>query len=351
MRAQIKKLIAKFWSWLLWQQFISEETFASQTGVTHDNLASATEAAGKEKAWRILLNLFAEVLMRHPTHVGRFQRILQSMSERPFLLMHSAQAKCLLLQDKRQTESLNALDNLDQLEQKYGEFFNRFLAEIGFEDFLRRSNIRELFCAELFEGIGDIALPLGFSNEASHHANHMDMLFVVAIAKYRNARRIFEFGTYLGRTTCGLASIDESVLVHTLNLPPEEDTRYGPYVGQLIKKSPYQGRIQQLFCDSRKFAVGPYANNMDFIFIDADHSYEGVKNDTEKAFQMLATGGVVVWHDFASKSPGVYSYLYELSQERALFRIRNTCIVLYIDGVDALTFTPAKIEALLEEAK
>lgn len=347
----MKKLIEKFRSWPLREQFISEEKPASQIGVTPDNLASVTEAAGKEKAWRILLNLFAEVLMRHPTHVGRFERILQSMSKRPFLLMHSAQAKCLLLQDKKQTESLNALDNLDQLEQKYGEFFNRFQAEIGFEDFLRRSNIRELFCAEVFEGIGDIALPLSFSNEASHHANHMDMLFVVAIAKYRYARRIFEFGTYLGRTTCGLASIDESVLVHTLNLPPDEDPRYGPYIGQLIKKSPYQSRIQQLFCDSRKFNVDPYLNSMDFIFIDADHSYEGVKNDTEKAFQMLAPGGVVIWHDFASKSPGVYGYLYELSQERSLFRIRNTCLVLYIDGVDVLTFMPAKIGAQLEEAK
>lgn len=347
----MKKLIAKFRSWLLWQQFISDEKLASQLSVKHDNLATATEAAGKEKAWRILLNLFAEVLMLHPTHVGRFERILHSMQERPYLLMHSAQAKCLMLLDKKQKASLNALDNLDQLEQKYGEAFNRFLAEMAFEDFLRRSSIRELFCAELFEGIGDIALPLGFSNEASHHTNHMDMLFVVAIAKHRNARRIFEFGTYLGRTTCGLASIDESALVHTLNLPPEEDTRYGPYIGQLINKSPYQGRIQQLFCDSRKFAVDPYANSMDFIFIDADHSYEGVKNDTEKAFQMLAPGGIVIWHDFASKSPGVYGYLYELSQERSLFRIRNTCLVIYIDGVDVLTFSPAKIEALLEDAE
>jgi predicted O-methyltransferase YrrM len=265
--------------------------------------------------------------------------------------MHNVLAKCLMLLDDKPKASLKALSDSGGLERAFGDSFNRFLSEIGFEDFLRRSNIRELFCAELFEGIGDIALPLSISNEASHHANHMDMLFVVAIAKHRNARRIFEFGTYLGRTTCGLASIDESVLVHTLNLPVEEDPRYGSYIGQLIKKSPYQDRIRQLFCDSRKFVTDPYASSMDFIFIDADHSHEGVKNDTEKAFQMLAPGGVVIWHDFAPKSPGVYGYLYELSRERSLFRIRNTCLVIYIDGVDASTFSPARIEAMLEVAE
>jgi predicted O-methyltransferase YrrM len=224
------------------------------------------------------------------------------------------------------------------------------LLELGFKKTLEASSIRELYAEEIFEGIGQVALPLNISNEASHHDNHMDMMFVVAAAKLRKAERIFEFGTYLGRTTCGFASISDDVKVFTLNLPPEADPRYGPYIGRLIKDSPYRDRVEQLFSDSRVFDTADYKSSMDYIFIDADHSYEAVRNDTLKAFEMLKPGGMVIWHDYAPKSPGVFGYLQELSRERPLIRIRNTSLVLYIDGMDVEGFVPKVGLNFLEDA-
>ncbi len=295
--------------------------------------------------------MFAEILVLHQGLVGRFERILLSMNETAYLLMHSIMAKCLMLTDKAHSDRLRQLVLTNELEQEFGNNFNQFLSQIGFDDLLKRSAIIEIFCAELFDGIGNIELPLSISNEASHHPNHMDMMFVVGMAKYRNAQRIFEFGTYLGRTTCGLAGVSERTKVFTLNLPPEADPRYGPYIGRLIEASSVKSRIEQIYCDSRKFDPKPYAHQMDFIFIDADHSYDGVKNDSEKSFTMLAPGGLVIWHDFAPKSPGVSRYLCELSKEKLLFRIRNTCLVVHIDGINSSTFVPTKIENVLEDAE
>ena len=66
---------------------------------------------------------------------------------------------------------------------------------------------------------------------------------------------------------------------------------------------------------------------------------------------MLKPGGMVIWHDYAPKSPGVYGYLQEFSLERPLFKIRNTCLVLYIDGVDSTAFAPTKADNFLEDAE
>jgi predicted O-methyltransferase YrrM len=36
----------------------------------------------------------------------------------------------------------------------------------------------------------------------------------------------------------------------------------------------------------------------DAIFIDGDHSCEGVRNDSALAYQLIQPGGVIIWHDY-----------------------------------------------------
>jgi predicted O-methyltransferase YrrM len=217
------------------------------------------------------------------------------------------------------------------------------LAELSqsFEVAQQRSRIRTLCLAEIFPGIDKVSLPVGAVNEFGGHPNKVDLLFVSAMAKYRGARNIFEFGTYTGRTTYHLTLASEAARVTTLNLPPELETRLAPYLMTYYRGSDRADRITQKFEDSRKFDPTPFAGQYDFIFVDADHSYELVKIDTEKALTMLAPKGMLVWHDYAPKSPGVVQFMEEFSQQRAIFHIRNTCLTLWIDGVDAEAFDPA----------
>lgn len=43
----------------------------------------------------------------------------------------------------------------------------------------------------------------------------------------------------------------------------------------------------------------------DWIYIDGDHEYEGVKRDTELAWPLLNEGGVMVWDDYNPTDPEV----------------------------------------------
>jgi hypothetical protein len=52
---------------------------------------------------------------------------------------------------------------------------------------------------------------------------------------------------------------------------------------------------------------------------------------------------VIVWHDFAAKSPGVVRYIRDFSQDHPVFRLKHTCLVVYIDGVDVAGYiVPAR---------
>ncbi len=228
--------------------------------------------------------------------------------------------------------------------EAYRKGFERAVDELSrqlaFQRSQSRSRIRELYLAEIFADIEEISVPVGAVNEETGHANAVDMLFVAAIARHHQARELFEIGTYLGRTTYHLTYASEGAVVTTVNLPPEADPNWGPYQQIYFRGRPRAEQIRQVWADSTMLDTTPYRGRMNFVFVDGDHSYEAVKADTHKAFEVLAPGGIVVWHDYASKSPGVCRFMEEFTRERPLFRIRKTCLLVHIDGVDPLAFQP-----------
>ena len=55
---------------------------------------------------------------------------------------------------------------------------------------------------------------------------------------------------------------------------------------------------------SEEFADNYKKNKYDYIYIDGDHSYEGVKNDFELFWPRLKKGGFLVFHDIVVKNWG-----------------------------------------------
>jgi predicted O-methyltransferase YrrM len=214
-----------------------------------------------------------------------------------------------------------------------------------------QSKIREIYLPELFENIDDISVPVGVVNQESGHDNQVDMIYVIAIAKYLKCKNIFEFGTYFGQTTYYLTLASDTTTVLTLDLPADDNPFAGKYQGIYFKGTDREPFIKQIDCDSQTFDTTPFHQQMELIFVDGDHSYEAVKNDTEKALEMLAPGGVIIWHDYAPKSPGVIQFFSEFSLEKPVFHIRKTCLLVYIDGVDPLTFNPHQRRVMKEWLK
>jgi predicted O-methyltransferase YrrM len=68
----------------------------------------------------------------------------------------------------------------------------------------------------------------------------------------------------------------------------------------------------------------------DVIFIDADHSYEGVRKDFVNAQKHINEGGLIIFHDIASQAcPGImriWSEIKAQSPDRCIeFIHSNTC--------------------------
>lgn len=114
----------------------------------------------------------------------------------------------------------------------------------------------------------------------------------------------FEIGTWRGESVINVAEVAQKC--YTLNLSKEQilglglQEKYADLHGFFSKK---QANITHLFGDSMHYDFAALHQKFDLIFIDGDHHYEYVKNDTQKVFShLLHEHSIVVWHDYA-RSP------------------------------------------------
>lgn len=174
----------------------------------------------------------------------------------------------------------------------------------------------------------------------------LELMTLVAMVRSMDPRRIFEIGTFDGRTTLNLAANSHpEARVFTLDLPRSDldatSLRVSSGDRAFIAKDesgarfhgrPESARIEQLFGDSARFDFSPYTGSVDFVFIDGSHAYEYVLKDTETALRLMSPrGGVVFWHDYGIW-PGVTRALNELFSSgeepfRALRRVEGTSLV------------------------
>jgi len=65
-------------------------------------------------------------------------------------------------------------------------------------------------------------------------------------------------------------------------------------------------------------AVKHVPNNLDFVYIDGNHSYESVKKDIELYYPKVRVGGFIGGHDFEARFVGLCSAVLEFSKENNL---------------------------------
>jgi len=165
----------------------------------------------------------------------------------------------------------------------------------------------------------------------------------------RHAKLMFEFGTCTGKTAYVWArNSPPGAHVVTLTLAPDNVASYtreatddvrdvefalreSTHTDFLYSDSPVADKVEQLFGDSKTFDVSPWAGRCDLVFVDGSHAHSYVMADSEKALELVAPGGLVLWHDYAGPrhAPGVYRALNELAQRIPLVRIEGTTLVAY----------------------
>jgi len=141
-----------------------------------------------------------------------------------------------------------------------------------------------------------------------------EILLFLRVLKELKPRRILEIGTERGGTLFLFTYVaDENATIISIDLPPGK-YRFGysyPYWKEKVYESFsfYNQRIYLIRCDSHnsktleKVKRILRGKELDFLFIDGDHTYEGVGKDFEMYSPLVRRGGVVAFHDIVPGPP------------------------------------------------
>jgi hypothetical protein len=170
-----------------------------------------------------------------------------------------------------------------------------------------------------------------------------DLYALLRVVRWLQPERIFEIGTFQGVTTAHMA-LNSDAEIFTLDLPRDLATQTNGYsaadlallqsreeIGKRYRALNSDGRVQQLFGDSRTFDYGPYQRSADLVLVDACHLFDYVMSDSENAFKLLGETGAILWHDFGS-SIDVNRACKVLAQQHKIYHLEGTCLALYVRG-------------------
>lgn len=181
--------------------------------------------------------------------------------------------------------------------------------DLEFDDpILGSADITDLLKASI---LGDVQI-VGpyYSQRSSDTRLLLELASLAYIMRALKPQLVFEFGTFVGRTTRLLAANSPSdCRIITIDLEPDHVKHE---IGEAFKGTPENSKITQLYGDSREFDFIPWYGQCDFVWVDACHDYEYVVSDTKNAMRLCRGGvyglarlppyGLVVWCDSLCKA-------------------------------------------------
>lgn len=155
-----------------------------------------------------------------------------------------------------------------------------------------------------------------------------DVLLLAKIVACAEPRTLMEVGSFRGYTALTLARHmrDDAKLV-TVDRYPEH--------GEVYRNTEIASRIERRVTQIESIAFSQDTpGSYDFIFLDAGHQYEEVKNDTEILLPLLSPTGFFLWHDYAnwgrfSRHNGVPEYLHHVSTSHAVLHVDGSGLAIH----------------------
>ncbi len=165
-----------------------------------------------------------------------------------------------------------------------------------------------------------------------------DLALLKSIAASYPTCEYIEIGTWRGESILNVA--DTGANCTSINLSPEDiiamglDEKYAHLHGCLIKD---KSKIKTVYANSLTFDFSTLNQKYDLIFVDGDHSYEAVKSDSRKVFELLKDdNSMIVWHDYGynpetprhSVIAGILDGI-PVSAHSHLYHVSNTICAIY----------------------
>ncbi len=169
-----------------------------------------------------------------------------------------------------------------------------------------------------------------------------DLLLLKSLAARFQSCRYFEIGTWRGESTSNVAHVAHHCT--TLNLSREEIIARGgsrEYANEHFRFIKGKDNIRLIGADSATFDFSSLDAPYDLIFIDGDHHYKSILQDTRNVFRYVAhENSIVVWHDYGRNPetvrPEVFAAILDaLPHEKhtGLFHVSHTLCAVYAPAI------------------
>jgi len=140
-------------------------------------------------------------------------------------------------------------------------------------------------------------------NRIPTHLTSLEKAALFELVKKTSGSTFVEIGSYLGASSCciaaGINSSEKDGPLYCVDTWQNDTMTEGhrdTYEEFMNNTKNYADLIIPLRGKSIEIA-NTFNHTVDFLFIDGDHTYEGVKRDVEAWFPKLNPGALVIFHD------------------------------------------------------
>jgi hypothetical protein len=199
-----------------------------------------------------------------------------------------------------------------------------------------RHGLPDIDLLELFPDFAETVEPYSFLEGG---CLPIDLAVLKALARRFKHCTYLEIGTWRGESAANVASVAEHCI--SLSLSEAEMRAFGlndAFIETHLFFSKNLKNVLHIGHNSHTYDFSELKGTCDLVFVDGDHSYEGVKLDTENVFKLLRDErSVIVWHDYGISPETVrWSVLAGIldgcpENKRAnLYHISNTLLAVYM---------------------
>lgn len=160
-------------------------------------------------------------------------------------------------------------------------------------------------------------------------------LYSLMVEKFPSGSKFVEIGSWKGKSAAFMAveiiNSKKNISFDCVDIwkidnryikddNPESNILYEIFINNTKSLS---NVINPIRMDSIKASKTYEDNSIDFVYIDANHKYDYVKNDIEAWFPKVKKGGVIAGHDYDKNWPGVIKAVDEFFIDKSVLITTN----------------------------